>query len=85
MKVAVGNLGEGKHLEEIVADLGQVAEGVNTLKLLKQESDELGVYMPLVSGLYDVIYNKKTIDEVVGGMMFAEQNKDVEFTVSKSD
>ena len=78
-------LGEGKQLEEIVADLGQVAEGVNTLKLLKQESDELGVYMPLVSGLYDVIYNKKTIDEVVGGMMFAEQNRDVEFTVSKSD
>jgi glycerol-3-phosphate dehydrogenase (NAD(P)+) len=78
-------LGEGKQLEEIVADLGQVAEGVNTLKLLKQESDELGVYMPLVSGLYDVIYNKKTIDEVVGSMMFAEQNRDVEFTVSKSD
>lgn len=78
-------LGEGKNLDEIVAELGQVAEGVNTLKLLKQESESLGVYMPLVSGLYDVIYNKKTIDEVVGGMMFAEQNRDVEFTVSKSD
>jgi glycerol-3-phosphate dehydrogenase (NAD(P)+) len=78
-------LGEGKNLDEIVSELGQVAEGVNTLKLLKQESEGLGVYMPLVSGLYDVIYNKKTIDEVVGGMMFAEQNRDVEFTVGKSD
>ncbi|MCP4466469.1 MAG: NAD(P)H-dependent glycerol-3-phosphate dehydrogenase [Halieaceae bacterium] len=74
-------LGEGKDLDQIVAELGQVAEGVNTLKLIKQQADELGIYMPLVSGLYDVIYNKKTIGEVVGSMMFAEQNRDVEFTV----
>lgn len=77
-------LGEGKQLDEIVAELGQVAEGVNTLKLLKQASDELDVYMPLVSALYDVIYNRKTITEVVGGMMFSEQNRDVEFTVKQS-
>ncbi|MCR8922929.1 NAD(P)H-dependent glycerol-3-phosphate dehydrogenase [Dasania sp. GY-MA-18] len=74
-------LGEGKALDDIVAELGQVAEGVNTLKLIKQQSDELGIYMPLVSALYDVIYNKKTIKEVVGAMMFSEQNRDVEFTV----
>ncbi len=74
-------LGEGKNLDQIIAELGQVAEGVNTLRLLKQQSDELGVYMPLVSALYDVIYNHKTIDEVVDGMMFAEQNQDVEFTL----
>ncbi len=74
-------LGEGKDLGQIVAELGQVAEGVNTLKLIKQQSDELGIYMPLVSALYDVIYNKKTIQEVVGVMMFSEQNRDVEFTV----
>lgn len=74
-------LGEGKNLEQIVADLGQVAEGVNTLKLIKQQADELDIYMPLVSALYDVIYNKKTIDEVVGSMMFSEQNRDVEFAV----
>lgn len=74
-------LGEGKDLDQIVAELGQVAEGVNTLKLIKEQADELSIYMPLVSALYDVIYNKKTIAEVVGDMMFAEQNKDVEFTV----
>ena len=64
---------------EIVGDLGQVAEGINTLKLLKQESDALGVYMPLVSALYDVIYNRKSIADAVGTMMFAEQNRDVEY------
>lgn len=74
-------LGEGKELDQIVAELGQVAEGVNTLKLLKQQAEELNIYMPLVNGLYDIIYNRKTIDEVVGTLMFAEQNRDVEFAV----
>lgn len=74
-------LGEGKDLAEIVADLGQVAEGVNTLKLLKEQADDLGIYMPLVNGLYDIIYNQKTTSDVVGSLMFAEQNLDVEFTL----
>jgi glycerol-3-phosphate dehydrogenase (NAD(P)+) len=74
-------LGEGKPLEQIISELGQVAEGVNTLKLLKREADKLNVYMPLVAALYDVMYNGKTIQQVVGGMMFSEQNRDVEFTV----
>lgn len=75
-------LGEGRALADIVADLGQVAEGVNTLKLVKQQAEELGVYMPLASALYDVIYNNKTINEVVGALMYSEQPRDVEFTVA---
>jgi glycerol-3-phosphate dehydrogenase (NAD(P)+) len=74
-------LGKGRDLDEIIAELGQVAEGVNTLKFLKQQAEELNIYMPLVNGLYEIIYSAKTINEVVGGLMFAEQNRDVEFTV----
>ncbi len=74
-------LGKGRSLDEIVTELGQVAEGVNTLRLLKHQSDKRNVYMPLVNGLYDIIYNKKTVEDVVGGLMFAEQHKDVEFTL----
>ena len=62
-------------LPEVVS-VGQEHQGTD-----EQQSDELGIYMPLVSALYDVIYNKKTIKEVVGAMMFSEQNRDVEFTV----
>lgn len=74
-------LGEGRDLDEVVNELGQVAEGVNTLKLVKQQADELDVYMPLANALYDVIYNKRSVSEVVAEMMQAEQNRDVEFTV----
>ncbi|HUH37980.1 MAG TPA: NAD(P)H-dependent glycerol-3-phosphate dehydrogenase [Spongiibacteraceae bacterium] len=72
-------LGQGRALDDIIADLGQVAEGVNTLRLLKEEADRLSVRMPLVSGLYAIIYERKTVASVVGSLMWAEQNRDVEF------
>ena len=74
-------LGKGQSLDEILADLGQVAEGVNTLKLLKAEADRRDIYMPLVSGLYAILYERKSLDEVISGMMLAEQPQDVEFSL----
>ena len=74
-------LGKGASLESIISELGQVAEGVNTLKLLKQQADEQGIYMPLVNGLYGLIYQHKTIEAVVGDLMVADQSRDVEFSV----
>ncbi|ACE86141.1 NAD(P)H-dependent glycerol-3-phosphate dehydrogenase [Cellvibrio japonicus] len=77
-------LGQGKALDEIVANLGQVAEGVNTLRQVKQKADELGVYMPLVSGLYAVLFQGKAIHEVAARLMMGEQNHDVEFIKNRS-
>jgi glycerol-3-phosphate dehydrogenase (NAD(P)+) len=74
-------LGQGRNLDAILAELGQVAEGINTLELLKQHADEIGVRMPLVSGLYEILFNRRSIHEVVGTLMWAEQNRDVEFTL----
>jgi len=76
-------LGQGKNLDEIVANLGQVAEGVNTLRQVKQKADDLGVYMPLVSGLYAVLFQNKAISAVAHGLMMGEQNYDVEFMGKK--
>jgi len=72
-------LGQGKNLDEVVAGLGQVAEGVNTLKQVKQKADELGVYMPLVSGLYGILFEHKAITDVARGLMMGEQNTDVDY------
>lgn len=74
-------LGKGRDLDSTLAELGQVAEGVNTLHLLKREADQLGVRMPLVSGLHGILHERRPIAEVVGGLMWAEQNRDVEFTL----
>jgi glycerol-3-phosphate dehydrogenase (NAD(P)+) len=72
-------LGKGRPLVEVVAELGQVAEGVNTLKQVKHKADELGVYMPLVSGLHGILFEQKSIAEVARGLMLGEHNTDVDY------
>ncbi|MEH6822894.1 MAG: NAD(P)H-dependent glycerol-3-phosphate dehydrogenase [Motiliproteus sp.] len=72
-------LGQGRDLEAIVDELGEVAEGVNTLRYVKAKTDQLGIYMPLVQGLYSVVFEGKNVPAVIGGMMMAAQGDDVEF------
>lgn len=72
-------LGQGRNLDDAVEELGEVAEGVNTLKYVKAKADELEVYMPLVQGLYNVVFEGQPVARVIGGMMMAAQGDDVEF------
>lgn len=71
-------IGSGKTLEQAVGEIGQVAEGVNTLKIVKQKTDELGVYMPLVNGLYAILFEGRNVLEVVDGLMTGEMTSDVD-------
>lgn len=73
-------LGSGQSLEESVARLGQVAEGVNTLKVLREKAEEEGVYMPLVAGLHAILFENRTLEQVIGQLMSAEQKQDIDFT-----
>jgi glycerol-3-phosphate dehydrogenase (NAD(P)+) len=75
-------LGKGQSLDSILEELGQVAEGINTLGLLKTEADRREVYMPLVNGLYAILYERQTVSDVLDNMMVAEQTQDVEFVTS---
>jgi glycerol-3-phosphate dehydrogenase (NAD(P)+) len=77
------NLGKGKSLDESIKEVGQVAEGLNTLKLVKQRADELGVYMPLASALYRVIYEGESIEKIIPSLMQSEQALDVEFAAKE--
>lgn len=72
-------IGLGKSLESILAELGQVAEGLNTLQMVKQMADDKEVYMPLVSGLHGILIEQRDVGEVISGLMGGEQTSDVEF------
>lgn len=72
-------LGEGLGLEDAVARLGEVAEGVNTIKVLKAKADEMEVYMPLVNGLYAILFGGRTLTQVIDKLMQAEPKTDVDF------
>ncbi|WP_341305193.1 NAD(P)H-dependent glycerol-3-phosphate dehydrogenase [Pseudomonas sp. TMP25] len=72
-------LGEGLSLIDAVERLGEVAEGVNTIKVLKAKAEELQVYMPLVAGLHAIVFEGRTLDQVIGALMNAEAKTDVDF------
>jgi len=72
-------LGNGVPLEDILGGMDQVAEGLNTLPLLKVEADRRGVPMPLVSGLYGILHEDRPVAKVFDDMMHREQAMDVEF------
>ncbi|MGH8383298.1 NAD(P)H-dependent glycerol-3-phosphate dehydrogenase [Pseudomonas sp.] len=72
-------LGQGLSLEEAVSRLGEVAEGVNTLKVLKVKAQEVQVYMPLVAGLHAILFEGRTLNQVIELLMRAEPKTDVDF------
>jgi glycerol-3-phosphate dehydrogenase (NAD(P)+) len=72
-------LGQGLSLDEAVNRLGEVAEGVNTLKVLKAKAQELQVYMPLVAGLHAILFEGRTLAQVIELLMRAEPKTDVDF------
>lgn len=78
-------IGEGRTLEEAVAELGEVAEGVNTLRYINAQSEELGIYMPLVKGAYAVLFAHVDPRLVAKELMTGEHTTDVEFALAKSD
>ncbi|WP_086931278.1 NAD(P)H-dependent glycerol-3-phosphate dehydrogenase [Agarilytica rhodophyticola] len=71
-------IGEGRRLEEVLEEIGQVVEGVNTLKIVKQKADEMNIYMPLVQGLYAILFDGQDIMSVVRGLMTGEMASDVD-------
>ena len=78
-------IGQGQKLADVVEELEQVAEGVNTTLMVKQKADELGVRMPIVNGLYEIIFNNRSLYEVVSTLMLASQSSDVEFVLPKPE
>lgn len=72
-------IGHGQTLKQATEQLGQVAEGVNTLKLVVDKAKENDIYMPLASGLYDIIFSGVSVAEMVEQLMMGEQSQDVEF------
>jgi len=74
-------LAKGHSLEQVLENLGGTAEGVNTIQLVKEKSDELGVYMPLVQGLNEILFEGGELVTVVKNLMLGEHNSDVEFVL----
>ena len=74
------NLGRGMSLQEAKDKVGQVAEGIRTLDVIKEESKELGIKMPLVDSLHNIIYQKHPPKTLIDDLVNNPHEVDVEFT-----
>lgn len=72
-------LGKGEKLDEIIRTLGSVAEGVTTTKALKWVIDELGATAPIASGIYEVLYEKKSVQDGAQRLMSYPSMMELDF------
>ena len=69
-------LGQGKKLEDILKEIGTVAEGVKTSKAVVELSKKLGIETPLSSAVYEAVYTNITPDEIVQKLMSRRLKKE---------
>lgn len=62
-------MAKGETLTAILADMEEVAEGVNTLRISRAMANYLGYRAPLTETVYDVLYGDKTVQEGLDYLM----------------
>ena len=62
-------IGKGRKIYEILANMNMVAEGVKTAQAVYQICLKHGVEMPISKAVYDVLYNDKDPRESVTELM----------------
>ena len=73
------NLGTGMGLDDAKDNVGQVAEGIRTLEVIRNESISLDLKMPLIESLYNIIYKKSSPDSLINDLINNPHEVDVEF------
>jgi len=67
-RVGLG-LAEGKRMDEILGELGEVAEGVGTTRALHKIAEEKGLYLPIAEQVYAMIEKGKDPHESVKDLL----------------
>ncbi len=71
-------LGQGKKLEEILKNLGMVAEGVKTAKSAWDLARREGVDMPLAQAAYQILYDGRAPRDIVYELMGRALRKELD-------
>ncbi len=70
-------LGQGKTLTDILAEMKMVAEGVKTTKSAWLLSRKIGVDMPILEQVYQVLYADKPCAEAVRDLLSRDQKEEL--------
>jgi glycerol-3-phosphate dehydrogenase (NAD(P)+) len=72
-------IAKGEKLENILADLGEVAEGIRTLKIGKLIADNTGAPAPLLQTIYKVLFEGMEMERAVKMLMRYYVNADADY------
>jgi glycerol-3-phosphate dehydrogenase (NAD(P)+) len=72
-------LAKGEKLEDILEDMEEVAEGVNTIRIAKKCADYYKVRALITDTLYKVLFEGMTVQEAVQYLMRYPLNADIDF------
>lgn len=67
-RVGLG-LGQGRALNDILREIGQVAEGVPTTRAICTLADRVGVEMPVSRAIYAVLFEGAPVDATIEALM----------------
>jgi len=62
-------LGRGRGIDEIIAEMSMVAEGVKTASVVMELAEQYGVEMPIAEQVYAVINEGRTAEEAYAGLL----------------
>lgn len=71
-------IGQGMSLDEIVSSMHNVAEGVKTSKSAYQLSKKMNIDMPIISQVYEILYEGKDPMLAVKELMTRELKREIE-------
>jgi len=71
-------IGEGKQLDEILAEMRMVAEGVKTAKSVYNLSRELGVEMPISHEVYHILYDRLKPQKALHRLMTRDLKNEID-------
>jgi glycerol-3-phosphate dehydrogenase (NAD(P)+) len=61
-------VGKGRDLKQVIDEMNMVAEGVTTVKEAIKLKEKLNLELPLIAGLYEILFNGKDVKEVLKGI-----------------
>jgi glycerol-3-phosphate dehydrogenase (NAD(P)+) len=77
-------LGKGRQLEDIVAEMKMVAEGVKTSRAVTQIAARVGVEMPIAEQVVAVLYDGQPAVDVIQALMTREAKPELHGIVRPS-
>ena len=72
-------LAKGEKLNDILRDMEEIAEGVNTVKIAKKCADYYGVKALITQTLYRVLFEDLTVQDALSYLMRYPLNVDIDF------